>query len=53
LGFGSTFPAINKRQLAAFMVPIAPVAEQQRIVAKVDELHRPPVEIRKDWYYGG
>ncbi len=38
MGFGSTFVAINKRQLALFLFPLPPLAEQHCIVAKVDEL---------------
>ena len=38
LGFGTTFVAIKKSQLATFCLPLPPLAEQHRIVAKVDEL---------------
>lgn len=38
LGFGTTFVAINKVQLSSFSIPLPPSDEQQRIVAKVDEL---------------
>src|SRR5664280_11852 len=38
LGVGSTFVAISKSDLDAFTIPIPPLSEQRRIVAKVDEL---------------
>ena len=38
LGFGTTFVAINKSHLTSFPFPLPPLAEQHRIVAKVDEM---------------
>lgn len=38
LGFGTTFVAITKKQLTRYGFPLPPLAEQRRIVAKVDEL---------------
>jgi type I restriction enzyme S subunit len=38
MGFGTTFVAINKKQLISFAIPLPPLTEQHRIVAKVDEL---------------
>jgi type I restriction enzyme, S subunit len=38
IGFGTTFIAINKKQLVSFPLPLPPLDEQHRIVAKVDEL---------------
>lgn len=38
LGSGSTFEAISGKDVREFTVPIAPTAEQERIVAKIEEL---------------
>ena len=40
LGRGIAFPSISRQQIAALPVPLPPLLEQQRIVAKVDELMR-------------
>ena len=37
-GSGSTFPSISYRHLADLLVPLPPLPEQRRIVAKVDQL---------------
>jgi type I restriction enzyme, S subunit len=37
-GTGSTFTAINKDDLSSIELPLAPLAEQRRIVAKLEEL---------------
>ena len=38
MGRGIAFPSISKKQLENLAIPIPPLAEQHRIVAKVDEL---------------
>ena len=37
-GFGTTFSAITKKQLTAYGFPLPPLAEQHRIVKRVNEL---------------
>ena len=37
-GYGTTFAAITKKQLTSYSIPLPPLAEQHRIVAKVDKL---------------
>ena len=39
-GQGSTFPAINRKDVAAIQVPLPPLAEQQRIVHILDQVDR-------------
>ncbi len=38
MGRGAAFPSITRKQLETLPVPLPPLAEQHRIVAKVDEL---------------
>ncbi len=38
MGRGIAFPSINKNQLETLAIPLPPLSEQSRIVAKVDEL---------------
>ena len=38
MGRGIAFPSVSKKQLENLPVPLPPLAEQHRIVAKVDEL---------------
>ena len=38
MGRGMAFPSVSKKQLENLAIPLPPLAEQHRIVAKVDEL---------------
>ena len=38
MGRGIAFPSISKKQLENLAIPLPPLAEQRRIVAKIDEL---------------
>ena len=38
MGRGVAFPSISRKQLENLAIPLSPIAEQHRIVAKVDEL---------------
>ena len=38
MGRGMAFPSVSKKQLENLAIPLPPLAEQRRIVAKVDEL---------------
>jgi len=40
IGFGSTFDAIRKKELQNLPIPLPPLSEQKRIVAKLDETSR-------------
>ena len=38
MGRGIAFPSVSRQQIEELPVPLPPLAEQHRIVAKVDEL---------------
>jgi len=38
MGLGIAFPSISRQQIEDLPIPVPPLAEQNRIVAKVDEL---------------
>ena len=40
LGTGSTFPSVSQDRIRELLVPLPPLAEQRRIVARVDQLMR-------------
>jgi len=47
MGRGCTFDELSKGLLASFEIPVPPVQEQRRIVARIEELTRRAEEARR------
>lgn len=47
IGRGGTFEEISKSMVSSFEIPVPPLAEQRRIVARIEELTRRVEELKK------